>query len=65
MDGTIKRIVLEKGFGFIKGKDGQEYFFHRSMVSGLRFEQLGEGVAVTFEPGPPSDKGKRAASVQA
>ncbi len=28
--GTIKRIVSDKGFGFIADDSGQEYFFHQS-----------------------------------
>lgn len=30
MNGTIKRLVAEKGFGFILADDGHEYFFHNS-----------------------------------
>ena len=29
--GTIKKLVSERGFGFIQAEDGKEYFFHRSM----------------------------------
>ena len=28
--GTIKRLVHDKGFGFIAASDGNEYFFHQS-----------------------------------
>jgi len=28
MSGTIKRLVSDKGFGFIAAGDGNEYFFH-------------------------------------
>jgi hypothetical protein len=27
--GTIKRIVSDKGFGFVADESGQEYFFHQ------------------------------------
>ena len=30
MTGTIKRLVSDKGFGFIAAGDGTEYFFHQS-----------------------------------
>ena len=30
MNGTIKRLVSDKGFGFIAAGDGTEYFFHQS-----------------------------------
>ncbi len=29
MNGTIKRLVTDKGFGFILAGDGNEYFFHQ------------------------------------
>ena len=59
--GTIKRIVSEKGFGFIADANGQEYFFHQSACAS--FDTLHEGQAVTFETsqGP---KGPRAERVQ-
>ena len=41
MTGTVKKIVAERGFGFITAEDGQEYFFHRSgLDSSLTFENL-------------------------
>ena len=30
MTGTIKRLVADKGFGFVATADGQEFFFHQS-----------------------------------
>lgn len=63
MTGTIKRVVQERGFGFIKGENEVEYFFHRSGVLGS-FDELEEGSAVTFEEEPGSPKGSRARRVQ-
>lgn len=34
MQGHIQKINVEKYFGFIKGDDGQDYFFHRDDFSG-------------------------------
>jgi CspA family cold shock protein len=62
-NGTIKRIVSDKGFGFIAASDGQEYFFHRSACTGVAFESLREGQAVTFEQGQ-GPKGPRAENVK-
>ncbi len=45
--GTIKRLVSDKGFGFIAAGDGNEYFFHQSACSGIAFSDLREGQAVT------------------
>ena len=42
MTGTIARLQLEKGFGFIKDNAGQDYFFHRSAVVGEGMENLRE-----------------------
>jgi CspA family cold shock protein len=63
MNGTVKRLVNEKGFGFVAAPDGQEYFFHQSACTGHPFESLREGQSVIFEStqGP---KGPRAENVR-
>jgi cold shock protein len=63
MDGTIKRMVTEKGFGFVAAADGNEYFFHQSAVAAGGFDQLREGQAVTFNTGQ-GPKGPRAENVR-
>lgn len=62
MRGVVKRVVAERGFGFIQGQDGADYFFHRSAVEGA-FGDLEEDAEIEFEPstGP---KGPRAARVR-
>ena len=60
--GTIKRLVRDRGFGFIRDDGGQEWFFHRSSVEGS-FDQLNEGQRVTFDE-EPSAKGPRAGNVR-
>ena len=60
-EGTIKKLVAEKGFGFIKGQQG-ELFFHQSAVSGVAFEDLHEGQRVTYTEGR-GPKGPRAETV--
>ena len=35
MIGVIKTLMDQKGFGFIKGSDGKEYFFHRDDFVGF------------------------------
>ena len=59
MKGTVKRLVSDKGFGFIAAEDGQEYFFHQSALNGVTFSGLREGQAVTFEraQGPKGPRG--------
>jgi len=63
MTGTIKRLVSDKGFGFVAAGDGNEYFFHQSACNGVRFDDLREGQAVSFEKGQ-GPKGPRAENVQ-
>jgi CspA family cold shock protein len=60
--GTIKRLVRDRGFGFIRDDGGQEWFFHRSSVEGS-FDQLNEGQRVSFQE-EPSAKGPRAGQVR-
>jgi CspA family cold shock protein len=63
MNGTIKRLVSDKGFGFIAASDGNEYFFHQSACTDARFDDLREGQAVTFERGQ-GPKGPRGENVK-
>ena len=65
MTGSIKKVVPERGFGFITAEDGAEYFFHRSgLDSSLDFDSLSGGEAVSFDV-EKSDKGPRAGRVRA
>lgn len=62
-NGTIKRIVRDRGFGFIRDDGGQEWFFHRSSVKTGSFEELNEGQRVSFDE-EPSAKGPRAGNIR-
>ena len=65
MTGTIKRIVREKGFGFITPHDGSEdVFFHRSKLAPrVEFADLREGEEVEFQT-RPGEKGPQAFDVK-
>ena len=63
MSGTIKRLLSDKGFGFIAAEDGNEYFFHQSACSQGSFNELREGQPVTFEKGH-GPKGPRGENVK-
>ncbi len=69
MKGKIKEIVTDRGFGFIKAEDGRDFFFHRSALQGLDFEQLYPDEEVEFEVeefrGPTTPKAIRATNVKA
>lgn len=63
--GTIKKVVADRGFGFIAAEDTKEYFFHRnSLDSSLDFDRLVGGERVQFEI-ESSPKGPRADQVRA
>src|SRR5215470_7815054 len=51
MFGTIKKILRDKGFGFITPDDGSDdVFFHRSRLAPkVNFEDLREGEEVEFQ----------------
>lgn len=59
--GTIKKLISEKGFGFIEGERG-ELFFHHSSVQGTAFDALHEGQTVEYTEGS-GPKGPRAEDV--
>ena len=46
--GIIKKLVKDRGFGFISQGEG-DIFFHCSAVTGSTFEELREGQNVTYE----------------
>jgi cold shock CspA family protein len=62
--GVIARLVIERGFGFVRDDAGVEHFFHASVVEGARrFSELALGDRLTFEPDDPTDRGPRARQV--
>jgi len=50
MSGELKKKVADRGFGFIQATDGRDYFFHLTdLESGLDFDEMMEGLPLTFE----------------
>ncbi|MBL7055271.1 cold shock domain-containing protein [Candidatus Woesearchaeota archaeon] len=60
MKGTVKFFNVGKGFGFIAGEDGKEYFVHNSGLNEGTI--LNENDAVTFDV-EEGDKGPKAGNV--
>jgi CspA family cold shock protein len=62
--GKIKKMVRDRGFGFIRGDDGKEVFFHRSGLNAADYDSLSEGDTVEYvvQEGP---RGARAENVRA
>lgn len=65
MYGTIKKIIRDKGFGFIVPDDGSDdVFFHRSRLAPkVMFEDLREGDEVEFQV-TKGEKGPQANNVK-
>ena len=63
MTGSIKKLT-DKGFGFITGEGlAKDLFFHSNSLVGVRFDELREGDAVSFET-EETPKGPSAVNVQ-
>ena len=63
MRGFIVKVIENKGFGFIQGDDGNEYFFHSSALVTATFSHLRVNDKVTFRVAK-SPKGPRAEEVE-
>lgn len=64
MEGRIKKIISNRGFGFIEVEDEEKnVFLHHSNVLNGQFDELKEGDQVTFEV-EESAKGPRAVNVE-
>jgi len=62
--GTIKKVVSDRGFGFIAGEDGKDYFFHRDGLDrAIDFDTLRGGEPVEFDL-QASQRGPRAVNVR-
>ncbi len=60
--GTVKKLLADKGFGFIEGERG-DIFFHHSALEGTTIEALSVGQQVEYEEGR-GPKGPRAENVR-
>lgn len=65
--GQIKRLVRDRGFGFIRPEGASEdIFFHSSAMQGVMFDDLSEGQNVEFdkEADPRDSRRSRAVNVR-
>lgn len=60
--GTILKILRDKGFGFLRGDDAQDYYFNAHSLVTLSLDQLDAGSRVSFEAAH-SARGLRAQNV--
>ena len=61
MRGRIKRFIEDKGYGFITGEDGQDYFFHISQVRDM--VEIKNWMVVNFDI-VDGKKGKNAVNIR-
>jgi cold shock protein len=62
--GTVKKLVADRGFGFIQGERG-DLFFHHTAVIDATFDTLQEGQAVDYQVEQGTGgKGPRATNVK-
>ncbi len=62
-EGTIKKL-MDKGFGFIKGEEEGDLFFHSNDLVGVEFNSLREGQEVEYEKGQGRDGRPQALNVR-
>lgn len=68
MTGQVKRVIAQKGYGFILGQDQREYFFHADDLINTEFSLIvhevehSRPVHVTYKP-TASEKGMRASNI--
>jgi CspA family cold shock protein len=63
LKGKVKRLIRDRGFGFITSEDGTEVFFHRSELVEADFDTMEEGADVEFDL-ESGAKGPRAVKVK-
>ena len=62
-NGIVVRLFADRGYGFIRGNGGEEFFVHMSNCIGDTRRELEEGTTVTFQPAT-GQKGARAMFVK-
>ena len=62
--GTIKRLIADRGFGFLRTAEGKDLFFHRSELQGVDYNSLRERQEVEFEMGKGRDGRPQAVKVR-
>ncbi|MDQ7009740.1 MAG: cold shock domain-containing protein [Candidatus Gracilibacteria bacterium] len=60
-EGVIK--MLKNGFGFIKTENGDIFFHANNLVEGVEYDDLEEGMSMTFELGEGRDGKEQAVNI--
>ena len=62
--GTIRRLMTDRGYGFIQAEGREDIFFHRSELQGVDYSSLREGQQVEFDLGKRRDGSTMAVKVK-
>ena len=62
--GTIRRLITDRRYGFIKTEEGKDLFFHQNDLQGVEYDSLTEGQQVGFEIGRGRDGRPQAVGVR-
>ena len=62
--GTIRQLIADRGFGFIRTEQREDLFFHRNELQGVDYSSLREGQEVEFEVGRARDGRPQAVRVR-
>lgn len=62
MKGTVKWFNARRGYGFITGDDGADYYAHYTDINAEGFRTMSEGDAMTFDV-VNEEKGARAVNI--
>ena len=63
--GRIKKVIEDRGYGFIKADDGREIFFHMSELQGVDIKDLKGGDPMEFDvEKDPGGRGPKAVHVR-
>jgi CspA family cold shock protein len=63
LKGKIRKLIRDRGFGFITVEDGKDVFFHRTALAEGDFDALVEGTSVEFDK-QMEPKGPQAVNVR-
>lgn len=63
LTGKVKWFNSKKGFGFITGDNGKDYFLHYSNIEMEGYKSLNEGDKIEFKV-EATDKGEKAINVK-